>query len=177
MKYLYIFLILLLNNTLSYSQVNLYKPICSGATINLTSDDFGLPDTTTYTWNYSVGAGTVSGFSSTSTSVKIFNQTLYVTGNVVGVVVYYITPSYGNPFTVTVRVNPTNMIVDVSALAPSICSNGSFYAEVGGGVPANTKYTWNSPTVIGAVVGGSAQSSPQPYIYQTLSYTGVAGSS
>lgn len=69
------------------------------------------------------------------------------------------------------------MIVDVNALAPSICSGGSFYAEVGGGVPANTKYTWNSPAVTGAVTGGSAQSSPQPYIYQTLSYTGVAGSS
>ena len=74
MKYLYIFLILLLNNTLSFSQVNQSKSICSGATINLTSDDFGLPDTTNYTWNYSVGAGTVSGFNSTSTSVKIFNQ-------------------------------------------------------------------------------------------------------
>ena len=111
MKYLYIFLILLLNNTLSFSQVNQSKSICSGATINLTSDDFGLPDTTSYTWNYSVGAGTVSGFNSTSTSVKIFNQTLYVTGNVVGVVVYYITPSYGNPFTVTVNVNvaPTQL--------------------------------------------------------------------
>ncbi len=177
MKYLYIFLILLLNNTLSYSQVNQSKTICSGDVTNLTSVDFGLPDTTTYTWNFLIATGNITGASSSNTASKNFNQTLYATGNIVGVVVFNVTPSYGNPFTITVRVNPTNMIVDVSALAPSICSNGSFYAEVGGGVPANTKYTWNSPTVIGAVVGGSAQSSPQPYIYQTLSYTGVAGSS
>lgn len=176
MKYLYIFLILLLNNTLSYSQVNQSKSICSGATINLTSDDFGLPDTTTYTWNYSVGAGTVSGFSSTSTSVKIFNQTLYVTGNVVGVVVYYITPSYGNPFTVTVNINPTNMVIDASTIAPTICSGSNFYAGISG-VPTNTKYTWTTPVMSTGVVNGTGQNTPQSYIVQPLVYTGAANTS
>ena len=176
MKYLYIFLILLLNNTLSYSQVNLSRPICSGATINLTSDDFGLPDTTTYTWNYSVGAGTVSGFSSTSTSVKIFNQTLYVTGNVVGVVVYYITPSYGNPFTVTVNINPTSMVIDASTIAPTICSGSNFYAGISG-VPTNTKYTWTTPVMSTGVVNGTGQNTPQSYIVQPLVYTGAANTS
>lgn len=176
MKYLYIFLILLLNNTLSYSQVNLSKSICSGATINLTSDDFGLPDTTTYTWNYSVGSGTVSGFSSTSTSVKIFNQTLYVTGNVVGVVVYYITPSYGNTFTVTVNINPTNMVIDASTIAPTICSGSNFYAGISG-VPTNTKYTWTTPVMSAGVVNGTGQNTPQSYIVQPLVYTGAANTS
>ena len=176
MKYLFIFLILLLNNTLSYSQVNQSKSICSGATINLTSDDFGLPDTTTYTWNYSVGAGTVSGFSSTSTSVKIFNQTLYVTGNVVGVVVYYITPSYGNPFTVTVNINPTNMVIDASTIAPTICSGSNFYAGISG-VPTNTKYTWTTPVMSTGVVNGTGQNTPQSYIVQPLVYTGAANTS
>ena len=176
MKYLFIFLILLLNNTLSYSQVNQSKSICSGATINLTSDDFGLPDTTTYTWNYSVGAGTVSGFSSTSTSVKIFNQTLYVTGNVVGVVVYYITPSYGNPFTVTVNINPTNMVIDASTIAPTICSGSNFYAGISG-VPTNTKYTWTTPVMSTGVVNGTGQNTPQSYIVQPLVYTGAATTS
>ena len=176
MKYLYIFLILLLNNTLSYSQVNQSKSICSGATINLTSDDFGLPDTTTYTWNYSVGAGTVSGFSSTSTSVKIFNQTLYVTGNVVGVVVYYITPSYGNPFTVTVNINPTNMVIDASTIAPTICSGSNFYAGISG-VPTNTKYTWTTPVMSTGVVNGTGQNTPQSYIVQPLVYTGAPNTS
>ena len=176
MKYLYIFLILLLNNTLSYSQVNQSKSICSGATINLTSDDFGLPDTTTYTWNYSVGAGTVSGFNSTSTSVKIFNQTLYVTGNVVGVVVYYITPSYGNPFTVTVNINPTSMVIDASTIAPTICSGSNFYAGISG-VPTNTKYTWTTPVMSTGVVNGTGQNTPQSYIVQPLVYTGAANTS
>ena len=176
MKYLFIFLILLLNNTLSYSQVNQSKSICSGATINLTSDDFGLPDTTTYTWNYSVGAGTVSGFSSTSTSVKIFNQTLYVTGNVVGVVVYYITPSYGNPFTVTVNINPTSMVIDASTIAPTICSGSNFYAGISG-VPTNTKYTWTTPVMSTGVVNGTGQNTPQSYIVQPLVYTGAANTS
>jgi gliding motility-associated-like protein len=176
MKYLYIFLILLLNNTLSFSQVNQSKSICSGATINLTSDDFGLPDTTSYTWNYSVGAGTVSGFNSTSTSVKIFNQTLYVTGNVVGVVVYFITPSYGNPFTVTVNVNPTSMVIDASTIAPTICSGSNFYASING-VPTNTKYTWTTPVMSTGVVNGTGQNTPQSYIVQPLVYTGAANTS
>ena len=176
MKYLYIFLILLLNNTLSYSQVNQSKSICSGEAINLTSVNFGLPDTTTYTWNYSVGAGTVSGFSSTSTSVKIFNQTLYVTGNVVGVVVYYITPSYGNPFTVTVNINPTNMVIDASTIAPTICSGSNFYAGISG-VPTNTKYTWTTPVMSTGVVNGTGQNTPQSYIVQPLVYTGAANTS
>ena len=176
MKYLYIFLILLLNNTLSYSQVNQSKSICSGATINLTSDDFGLPDTTTYTWNYSVGAGTVSGFNSTSTSTKIFNQTLYVTGNIVGVVVYYITPSYGNPFTVTVNINPTSMVIDANTIAPTICSGSNFYAGISG-VPTNTKYTWTTPVMSTGVVNGTGQNTPQSYIVQPLVYTGAANTS
>jgi hypothetical protein len=167
MKYLYIFLILLLNNTLSFSQVNQSKSICSGDVTNLTSVDFGLPDTTTYTWNYSIGAGTVSGFNSTSTSVKIFNQTLYVTGNVVGVVVYYITPSYGNPFTVTVNVNPTSMVIDASTIAPTICSGSNFYAGING-VPTNTKYTWTTPVMSAGVVNGTGQNTPQSYIVQPL---------
>ena len=176
MKYLYIFLILLLNNTLSYSQVNQSMSRCSGDPINLTSVDFGLPDTTTYTWNYSVGAGTVSGFSSTSTSVKIFNQTLYVTGNVVGVVVYYITPSYGNPFTVTVNINPTSMVIDASTIAPTICSGSNFYAGISG-VPTNTKYTWTTPVMSTGVVNGTGQNTPQSYIVQPLVYTGAANTS
>ena len=149
---------------------------CSGDPINLTSVDFGLPDTTTYTWNYSVGAGTVSGFSSTSTSVKIFNQTLYVTGNVVGVVVYYITPSYGNPFTVTVNINPTNMVIDASTIAPTICSGSNFYAGISG-VPTNTKYTWTTPVMSTGVVNGTGQNTPQSYIVQPLVYTGAANTS
>ena len=168
MKYLYTFLILLLSNTLSYSQVNQSKSICSGATINLTSDDFGLPDTTTYTWNFLIATGNITGASSSNTASKNFNQTLYATGNIVGVVVFNVTPSYGNPFTITVRVNPTNMIVDVSALAPSICSNGSFYAEVGGGVPANTKYTWNSPAVTGGFVDGAGGGGWGPVVTTSL---------
>ena len=135
-----------------------------------------MPDTTTYTWNYSVGAGTVSGFSSTSTSVKIFNQTLYVTGNVVGVVVYYITPSYGNPFTVTVNINPTNMVIDASTIAPTICSGSNFYAGISG-VPTNTKYTWTTPVMSTGVVNGTGQNTPQSYIVQPLVYTGAANTS
>jgi len=173
MKYLYTFLILLLSNTLAYSQVNQSMSRCSGDVTNLTSVDFGLPDTTTYTWNYSIGAGTVSGFNSTSTSTKIFNQTLYVTGNVVGVVVYYITPSYGNPFTITINVNPTNMVVDASGIAPVICSGSNFNAIVSG-VPNNTQFTWTVPVMTG-VYGGVSKLTPQPYIVQPLTYNGTGG--
>ncbi len=176
MKYLSFILLFLLHNNISYSQVNQSKSICSGATINLTSADFGLPDTTNFTWNYSIGAGNVSGYNSTSTSTKIFNQTLYVSGNVVGVVVYYITPSYGNPFTVTANVNPTNMVIDASTIAPIICSGSNFYASVSG-VPTNTQYTWTTPIMSTGVINGTGQNTPQSYIVQPLVYTGAANTS
>jgi gliding motility-associated-like protein len=176
MKYLSFILLFLLHNNISYSQVNQSKSICSGASINLTSADFGLPDTTNFTWNYSIGAGNVSGYNSTSTSTKIFNQTLYVSGNVVGVVIYYITPSYGNPFTVTANVNPTNMVIDASTIAPIICSGSNFYASVSG-VPTNTQYTWTTPIMSTGVINGTGQNTPQSYIVQPLVYTGAANTS
>jgi gliding motility-associated-like protein len=160
----------------AFAQQNLSKSICSGGVVNLASTDFGLPDTTTYTWNYSVAAGTVVGYNSNSTPTKIFNQSLSLNGNTVGVVVYFITPSYGNPFTVTINVNPTSMIVDPSAIAPVICSGSNFNAAVSG-VPPTTQYTWSVPVMSTGVGLGAAQSTPQPYILQQLSYTGSAGTS
>ena len=75
MRYFSLLLLFLLSSVLSFSQVNQSKSICSGEIVNLTSSDFGLPDTTTYTWNYSLVAGSVSGYNATSTNTKIFNQT------------------------------------------------------------------------------------------------------
>lgn len=176
MKRICFLFIFLLSVKFSFSQLNQSRSICSGGVVNLTSTDFGLPDTTTYTWNYSVSAGTVVGYNSNSIPTKTFNQNLSLFGNTVGVVVYFITPSYGNPFTITVNVNPTGMIVDPSGIAPVICSGSNFNAAVSG-VPSNTQYTWTVPVMSTGVGLGAAQAIPQPYIVQPLSYTGAAGTS
>ena len=166
MKYSIFLLLFLVAQIKAFTQVNQNKSICSGGTINYTSFEFGLPDTTNFTWNYAVSAGNVTGASSASTPTKNLNQTLYTTGNLVGVVVYYITPSYGNPFTLTLNINPTSMTVDASGITPIICSGSNFYAGVTG-VPANTQYTWTTPSMSSGVTGGAAQSNSQSYIYST----------
>ena len=160
----------------SFAQQNQFRSICSGGVVNLTSIDLGLPDTTTYTWNYSLGAGNVVGYSAATSPTKTFSQNLTVSGNTIGVVVYYLTPSYGNPFIVTINVNPTNLVVDASAIAPIICSGSNFNAGISG-VPPNTQYTWTVPVMSAGVAGGVAQAVPQPYIVQPLNYTGAAGTS
>uniref|UniRef100_UPI001953EBD6 hypothetical protein n=1 Tax=Serratia marcescens TaxID=615 RepID=UPI001953EBD6 len=83
-------------------------------------------------------------------------------------VVYSITPSTGNPFKMTVTVNPTGINVDASGITPTICSGSNFYANVTG-IPAGTTYTWGVPTMTN-VSGGAAQATPQPYIVQPLTY-------
>jgi uncharacterized repeat protein (TIGR01451 family)/gliding motility-associated-like protein len=101
------------------------------------------------------------------------------TSNVVQTVVYTVTPKsgavgscVGDPFTVTVTVNPTPVIQNRAAI---ICSGEAFEVipfngEGGDIVPAGTTYTWivnDNPNVHGYV----NQATPQTSISQTLTNT------
>lgn len=174
MRSIFFLCLLLVIGSQLKAQQNQTRSICSGGVVNLTAVDFGLPDTTTFTWNYTVSAGNVVGYSAATTATKTFSQNLTISGNIVGVMVYYLTPSFGNPFIITINVNPTNIQVDASGITPTICSGSNFYANISG-VPPNTLYTWTVPVMSTGVAGGAAQATPQPYIVQPLNYTGAAG--
>ncbi|MFX5587261.1 PKD-like domain-containing protein, partial [Acinetobacter baumannii] len=75
-------------------------------------------------------AGAVTGNTNELVGATSLNQTLSNTGTTVGTVVYSITPSTGNPFKMTVTVNPTGINVDASGITPTICSGSNFYANV-----------------------------------------------
>jgi gliding motility-associated-like protein len=156
-----------------YAQSNQAKSVCSGGTVTLSPVQVGLASGTTFKWTADVIAGAVTGNTNELSGATSLSQTLSITGNTVGTVIYSITPSVGNPFTMNVTVNPTGVVVDASGITPTICSGSNFYANVSG-VPAGTTYTWNVPTMTTNVGGGAAQATQQPYIVQPLTYTGAA---
>lgn len=175
MRSILISLVCLFASFFSFSQTNITRSICSGSTISITNSDVSMPIGTLFKWIATVN-GNITGNTNESVGNVVINQTLTITGNNVGTVVYAVTPSNGNSFTITVTVNPTSMFVDASGVAPVICSGSNFYAAISG-VPANTQYTWSVPTMSTGITGGAAQSTPQPYIVQPLNYTGLVGTS
>ena len=60
----------------------------------------------------------------------------------------------------------------ISNQTTSTCS-GTAFVVTPAGAPSNTTYTWTAPTGTG-FTGGSAQTTPQPSISQTLTNTGVS---
>lgn len=160
---------------LGIGQSNQVKSVCNGGTVTLSPVQVGLVSGTTFKWTADVIAGAVTGNTNELVGATSLNQTLSNTGTTVGTVVYSITPSTGNPFKMTVTVNPTGINVDASGITPTICSGSNFYANVTG-IPAGTTYTWGVPTMTN-VSGGAAQATPQPYIVQPLTYAGAPGSS
>lgn len=135
-----------------------------------------------YTWDAPVVTGGMTGGQSGTTQPEIGGtlvnptdtaQTATYTVNIVsppGVCA-------GDPFTITVTVNPTPH-VDATQTA-TICSSGTFAITPtnadGNIIPANTTYTWGDPVIspAGAITGGSAQATPQTSIAQALVNTTV----
>jgi PKD repeat protein len=156
-------------------------PICSGQTFNVPLTNGGstiIPFNTTYTWVVSTNNPDISGQSDVSTDQQFITQTLTNNTNVVRQITYRVTPKsgatgncVGAPFFVTVTVNPKP---SVTTLPETICSENSFSIEpvniTNGIVPANTSYTWTTPTSnpASAISGGIAQSSPVFKISQLL---------
>ena len=175
MRFFYLFIVGMILVNVGFAQSNQAKSICSGGTVTLTPLEVGLSGAQ-FKWTSNATTGTVTGNTDELNGVASLSQTLSVTGNTVGTVVYSITPTIGNPFTFTVTVNPTAITVDVSALTINICSGANFYANVSNQVPAGTTYTWTVSNIVGTVGGAGAvnQTIQQPYIVQPLTYTGAA---
>jgi gliding motility-associated-like protein len=155
-----------------------------------------IPSGTSYTWGspVSLPAGAVTGGTAQSTGASQIGQTLVNTTNASATLTYTVTPKSGtcggNPFTVSVTVNPKPSIANFNY---TTCSNSGFSvtpANTGGNIiPANTTYSWSSPTVTGVMTGGLPASgqtsingilvnpttSPQTATYTITPLSGVSG--
>ncbi|WP_338225869.1 beta strand repeat-containing protein [Algoriphagus confluentis] len=148
--------------------------ICDGETFTVSPVHGGatrVPIGTTYTWTV-VDNPNVNGESNQTTAQPTISQALSNSSNLPQNVVYTVTPTsgtcVGNPFTVTVTVNPNPEIPNQTT---AVCSGSAFtVSPTNGGttvVPAGTSYTWtvaDNPNV----TGETNQSTGQPTISQTL---------
>jgi hypothetical protein len=150
--------------------------ICTGGTVSipLTNDVAGTPS---YTWSATDNTN-VTGESTTAQNSSTLSNTLslgagaLVFQNVVYSVRATVNGCQGPAQTVTVRVDPRPQINSYSIAA--ICSGSAFSTSpnpASNTIPTNpaTTYTWAAPTGMPPITGGSAQSTPQSSISQTLS--------
>ena len=162
---------------------NMTATICSGGSFTVTPENVtnGLvPAGTTYNWPVPIVTGGITGGVPRSVEPNIVG-TLTNTTNTPQTATYTVTPVAGSctgtTFTVTVTVNPRPA---VSNLNTAICSGSSFTVTpvngTNGLVPANTTYTWTTPVSnpVGAITGGSEQTTGQPSISQVLTNTTYA---
>jgi gliding motility-associated-like protein len=144
--------------------------ICSGSPFNFASTT--APIGTTYTWRNPLISpfNSLTGGSAQSVGQTTITQILSSTNNVVNTAAYTVTPSFngciGNDFTLTVPVNPTPAI---NNLSDTICT-GSSVSITPANTPANTRYIWANPVVVpfGAITGSTGQVIPTGNIFQTL---------
>ena len=137
---------------------------CSGSSFSKTLTTGGgitVPVGTTYSWNAPTVTGGLTG-GAAATGQTTLNGTLTNPTNVAQTATYTVIPRTGNcdgpSFTYTVTINP-KAIVTVPPF--DICSGNSFSITPTNGtngniIPANTTYTWTTPTVTGGILGGAA---------------------
>jgi len=159
---------------------DLTETICSGSAFNLSPSNGGstiVPTGTSYTWTV-LDNPNITGESDQATGQSNISQTLTNLTDVPQTVEYTVTPisgavgnCVGDPFTVTVTVNPSPVI---PAQTATICSGEAFTVSPtnGGGtiVPSGTQYTWTVANNTD-VTGESTQTSPQASISQALTNT------
>ena len=158
--------------------------ICSGETFTVDPVNNPpatiVPAGTTYTWTV-VDNPDVFGESGEDSPQTTISQNLKNETNVPQLVNYTVTPTsgaeggcVGEPFTVTVQVNPKPTLDDVDI--PAICSGETFdLIPVNAGgingidiIPANTTYTWTVLDANNLVTGHSDETTGQTSISQNI---------
>ncbi len=142
------------------------QTICSGGSTTLVTP-VSTPAGATFAWAAVASSGITGQTTSGTTTIPI--QTLSTTAITAGTVNYTITPTLnsciGNTTNFVVNVNPKPQVTNQTTSTPS----GSAFTVSPIGVPAGTTYTWTAPNYTGGVTGGSAQTTAQTSISQTLS--------
>lgn len=143
------------------------QAICSGEVFSINPVNNApstiIPLNTTYTWIVATNTN-VSGQSSQTSPQTSISQSLTNLTNQVQTIVYTVTPSsgsqgvcVGNPFTITVTVNPRPSINQQTL---SSCSGTAFSFTPANGngniVPTNTSFSWSTPNVTGGITGVSS---------------------
>ncbi|MFN9999470.1 MAG: PKD-like domain-containing protein, partial [bacterium] len=141
--------------------------ICSGVQFNVSPQNGAnglVPTGSTYSWTY-LGGADLSNGQSLNNQNSIYG-TLNNGVNVQRTATYSVIPAYGacsgltqsgNPFTLTVFVDPTPSVSNIS-LGP-LCTGSLFAVTPSTGIiPTTTLYGWGTPAQIGvgSVTGGSA---------------------
>ena len=158
---------------------NQISNVCSGSPFSYTAANVPpgtiVPNNTVYSWNTPVVTGNIGGGASASNQASI-SQTLINPTNTSQTATYIVVPTsgqagncQGQPFNFLVNINPTPL---VSPQQASICSGNAFVvAPIDNApsqiIPANTVYSWTTPTVTASITGGSAMSN-QASISQVL---------
>jgi gliding motility-associated-like protein len=149
--------------------------ICSGETFTyspIDGTDGNVLAGTTYTWSAPTAAG-LTGLAAGTNASNISGTLTNTTSSPINVT-YSITPisgaCTGNPFTVTVTVNPKPAINNKPL---TVCSDAPFTFTPANGtdgtVPSGTVYTWSAPTATGLT--GLAAGSSGTNISGTLTNT------
>ena len=167
---------------------NISQTICSGASFNITptngvpNANIIIPNGTIYTWSAPVVTGGVSGGAAGNGTLTI-SGTLTNPSNIAQTATYTITPTsgtagncIGQPFTLTVTINPTPVI---PAQSLTICSGGNVnFTPINSLpqtiVPNGTVYSWGLPTSNPAnAISGATALVNQNAIVQTLTSSAV----
>lgn len=144
---------------------NMTTSVCSGSGFTVTPVNVTngvVPASTTYSWSPPTVTGSMTG-GAAGTGASSISGTLTNPTNTPQTATYTVTPTtgscVGNPFTVTVTVNPTPTI---SAISTTVCTGSGFSITpvngTNGIVPASTTYSWSAPIVTGGMTGGAAGS-------------------
>ncbi|MFY7886314.1 MAG: PKD-like domain-containing protein, partial [Dolichospermum sp.] len=137
--------------------------ICSGSAFTITPATTLVPIGTTYTWSAPSGSGFTGGAASSGSPTTI-TGTLTNSTNTVQTATYSIKPisgaggsCEGSNFNTIVTINPKPSIAKQTR---TICSGETFSLTITNGsgtiVPANTTYTWSTPTVTSGITGGTS---------------------
>lgn len=149
---------------------------CSGVPFALSPSNGAngiVPDSISFSWNVPLLSTSLTG-GTTGANLSAITGQFFNSSNVTRTATYSITPLStngncpGDPFTLTVSVNPTPAITPMTITA---CRRVTFTAVAFDGtnglVPTNTRYTWSIPTQTASIVGGRSGVN-QPFLVDTL---------
>ena len=160
------------------------SPICSEDTFlvspqnGIPSGNTIVPDGTTYTWTVEDNPN-ITGESDQAIEQNEISQTLVNTSSETQTLIYTVVPNSdgceGDPFEITVEINPRPFVPPGPNLQDTQCSGDTFVISPQDGVPnsttivpEDTEYTWVVSAPNANLTGWSDQTTPEEFISQTL---------
>ncbi|MCA6468117.1 MAG: hypothetical protein IM552_08960, partial [Chitinophagaceae bacterium] len=151
------------------------RVVCNGVqfTVSPVNDTNGIvPESTLYTWNTPLFTASITGGDSGS-DLPFIRGTLTNESNVAQQAYYNVFPRLGNcygaPFSLTIYLNPTPVITQMTTVTCSgVFFNITPVDGTNGIVPVGTKYRWAEPQIVGGTIIGGESKSGQDGIFGYL---------